>query len=158
GSVFGVAIGVISGAIGQIVAEAVKEAQEAEARKNALEKMIKDLLQKMKDAGAPKTGEGKRIWDELQKAYKDNQEHIKKLEKAAQDLADRKTKEAAEALKHLAQQAVPILNIVEHTVETGIDWITRAFPALGVKAQDLAKEVTKEISDRKKQADEAYHD
>ena len=158
GSVFGVAIGVVTGAIGQIVAEAVKEAQEAEARKNALEKMIKDLLKKMKEAGTPQSGEGKRIWDELQKAYKENQDHIKKLEKAAKDLADRKTKEAAEALKHLAEQAVPILNIVERTVESGIDWIVRTVPAMGVKAQELAKEVTKEISDRKKAADEAYHD
>jgi len=59
--------------------------------------MLQDILKALKQAGEKQAGdEGKRIREELEKAYKQTLEHIKKNERR-QNVADRKTKEAAEA-------------------------------------------------------------
>jgi len=60
--------------------------------------------------------------EELEKAYKENQEHIKKVAEAAKELAARKTEEAADALKKAAEMTSPGFVVVENLVQKATDW------------------------------------
>jgi peptidoglycan hydrolase-like protein with peptidoglycan-binding domain len=156
GSVFGVALGTI-GAAG--VAAAVKAAKMAEASKNETEKVAQQLLNKLKEASSKGAGgEGDTILKELEDAYKENLEHIRKIEAAAKELAKRKTEDAAKALKKTAEESVPGFKKVEKLVEDGSKWLGDKGSEYVKDAKDVASKITKEISDWKKDADKAYHD
>ena len=156
GSVFGVALGTI-GAAG--AAAAVKAAKLAEASKNESEKVAQQLLNKLKEAAAKGAGgEGGTILKELEEAYKENLEHIRKIQSAAMELAKRKTEESVKALKKAAEESVPGFKKVEKLVEDGSKWLGDKGSEYVEDAKDVAKRITKELSDWKADADKAYHD
>jgi len=58
----------------------------------------------------------------LEKAYKENQEHIKKVAEAAKELLKRETQQAAEALRKAAEKTVPGFQTVEDMAQKARDW------------------------------------
>jgi hypothetical protein len=159
GTVFGVAIAGIEAGVAAAAAAAVKAAQEAEARKKKFEAILQGLLKGLKEAGEKEAGkEGKQIKEELEKAIKDTQEAIKKIEAAAKALAERKTEEAAKALKKFTEDAIPGFKTAEDIAQKGSKWLEKNVPVIFEGAKDLAKQVTKEVGDAKKKVDQTYND
>jgi peptidoglycan hydrolase-like protein with peptidoglycan-binding domain len=94
----------------------------AEGKKKA-DDAYNDLVNKLKKAAEGELGpEGKKIKEELEKAYKDNQEHLKVVAQAAKDLAVRETNQAAERLQKAADTAAEGFKAVQDLAQRGLDW------------------------------------
>jgi peptidoglycan hydrolase-like protein with peptidoglycan-binding domain len=142
---------------------ALKAAKEAEQRIKQMEQAYLDILKKILKASEQLAGgvfreEGNKIKELLQEAYKKILEQLKDIQKAASDLEKKKTQEGAEALKKLVDAAESRLKAVLDQLQKASEWLKKYSPDIYQGAQDLARQVAKEIAERKKQADDAYND
>jgi vacuolar-type H+-ATPase subunit H len=156
GSVFGVTLGSIAAAG---VAGAVKAAKLAEASRDETEKLAQQIINKLKEASAQVGGdEGKAIQKELEDAYKESAEHVRKIEAAAKDLAKRKTDDAVKTLQKRAEESVPGFKSMEQLVGQGTKWLEEKAPGFVQDAKDRAKQITTEMANRKQEVDKWYKD
>jgi peptidoglycan hydrolase-like protein with peptidoglycan-binding domain len=146
-----------------LVEAALKAAKEAEQRIKQMEQaylnILKQILKAIEQlAGGVFREEGQKIKVLLEEAYKKILEHLKEIQKAASDLEKKKTQESAEALKKLIDTAESRLRAVVDQLQKASDWLKKYSPDIYQGAQDLARQVAKEIAERKKQADDAYNE
>ncbi len=140
----------------------LKAAKEAEQRRKQIEQAyqdaLKQILKALKQVAGVAGEEGKKIKEGLERAYKENLEHLKEIQKTASDLEQKKTQAELEALKKLVGAAEARVKAVVEQIEKASDWLKKYAGDVYKGAKDLAKEVAKKVAEGKKQADDAYND